>query len=313
MTKIARFLIVVITVFPFVAHDLSAESFGRPGYHNGSLTHADRTRTYRIYIPTMLVAQKPQSVPLVIVLHGGGGNAKNAAHVTGFSQKANTEGFIVVYPNGTSLIGKSIFLTWNSGNCCGYAFENNVDDVGFIKTLIEKLEKQFPIDPKRIYVTGISNGAMMSYRIACELSDRIAAIAPVAGALNVQDCKPTHPVSVVIFHGMHDNHVLYHGGKSLKMADGRERVDKPVSYAVSFWTKNNQCTAIPQTEEKGRTIRELYAGGSSGTEVLLYGIKGGGHSWPGGKKTGYIGADEPVYEISATDLIWEFFKNHPKQ
>jgi len=312
MTKILRFLILILVAFLFVAQHVSSETFGRPGYHDGSLTHAGRTRTYKVYIPTICIVQKQKSVPLVIVLHGGGGNAKNAARVTGFSQKANTQGFIVVYPNGTSWIGRNISLTWNSGNCCGYALENNIDDVGFIKTLIEKLEHELPIDPKRIYATGISNGAMMSYRLACELSDRIAAIGPVAGALNIRDCKPTHPVSVVIIHGKDDKYVLYNGGKSLKMADNHERTDTPVSYAVSFWIKNNQCSGTPQKEEKGRLIKELYAGGLSGTEVLLYTIKGGEHAWPGGKKTGYIGADEPIHEISATNLIWEFFENHPK-
>jgi polyhydroxybutyrate depolymerase len=305
--------IVLIASLLLIAPRLYAESFGRPGYHDGSLTHDGQTRTYMVYIPTIYIVQKPQSVPLVIVLHGGGGNAKEAARVTGFSQKANMEGFIVVYPNGTSLVGKSIFLTWNAGNCCGYALENNIDDVGFIRALIEKLEKELPIDPKRIYATGISNGAMLSYRLGCELSGRIAAIGPVAGALNIPDCKPDHPVSVVIFHGINDEHVRYYGGKSSKMADGRERADKPVSYAVSFWTKHNQCAATPQTEEKGRIIKNLYTGGLSGTEVLLYSIKGEGHTWPGGNKMKHIGADEPVYSVPATDLIWKFFQNHPKQ
>ncbi|OPY75328.1 MAG: Esterase PHB depolymerase [Syntrophorhabdus sp. PtaU1.Bin058] len=312
MKKILRFFTMIIILFLLVARHAPAETYGRPGYHDGSLTHAGMARTYRLYIPTIYVVQKPKSVPLVIVLHGGGGNAKNAARVTGFSQKANTEGFIVAYPDGTSWIGRNIFLTWNSGNCCGYALENNIDDVGFIKALIEKLEKELPIDPKRIYVTGISNGAMMSYRLACELSDKIAAIGPVAGALNVKDCNPAYPVSVVIFHGKFDDHVRYNGGKSLKMADNHDRTDTPVSYAVSFWTKNDQCSATPEREEKGRLVKELYTGGLSGTEVLLYTIMDGGHAWPGGKKLGYIGADEPIYGVSATDLIWEFFKNHPK-
>lgn len=299
-------------LFLFIDRNVSAETYGRPGYHDGSLTHAGITRTYRLYIPTIYVVEKPKSVPLVIVLHGDGGNAKNAARVTGFSQKANTEGFIVVYPNGTGWIGRNIFLTWNSGNCCGYALENNIDDVGFIKALIEKLEHELPVDQKRIYVTGISNGAMMSYRLACELSDKIAAIGPVAGALNVKDCKPAYPVSVVIFHGKFDDHVRYNGGQSLKMADNHDRTDTPVSYAVSFWTKNDQCSGTSEKEEKGRLVKELYTGGLSGTEVLLCTIIDGGHAWPGGKKTGYIGADEPVYGISATDLIWEFFNSHPK-
>ncbi|HOE17168.1 MAG TPA: PHB depolymerase family esterase [Syntrophorhabdaceae bacterium] len=313
MIKNLCLFIVLVFSLLFISPTLYAEDLVTPGYHDGSLTHDGLVRTYKVYIPTLYVVQKPQSVALVIVLHGRGSNAKNAAQITGFSLKANTEGFIVVYPNGTGWIGKELLLSWNSGNCCGYAFGHDVDDVGFIRALIEKLEKKLPIDPKRIYVTGISNGAMMAYRLGCELSDRIAAIGPVSGALNIKDCKPSHPLSVIIFHGMNDDHIFYRGGKSLNMKDGRERVDTPVSYAVSFWVKHNQCSAAPQSEEKGRIIKDLYTGGLSGTEVILNSIKGGGHAWPGGKKMRNIGADDPVHAVPATDMLWEFFKNHPKQ
>jgi len=262
---------------------------------------------------TIHLLSKTKSLPLVIVLHGGGGNARNAAYMTGFSRKSDEEGFIVVYPNGTGKLKRDILLTWNAGNCCGYALENNIDDTGFIDALIERLERQLPINERQIFVTGISNGGMMSYRIGCELSGKIAAIAPVAGALNLEECKPTHPVSVIIFHGTEDKHVLYKGGKPLRQADRNERIDRSVSYAVSFWVGHNKCSVNPKVDENGSIIKEAHGNCENGSDVVLYTIKGEGHTWPGGKKGGYPGADESIGEISATDIMWDFFKNHSKR
>ena len=129
--------------------------------------------------------------------------------MSGMSAKADQDHFIVSYPSGTGRL--SAVPTWNSGNCCGYALENHIDDIGFFRALIEKLERDYAIDRKRIDFTGISNGAMMSYRVACELSDQVAAIAPVEGALNV-DCHPSAPVSVLIFQGTAVRLVPFNGG-----------------------------------------------------------------------------------------------------
>src|SRR4030042_1455717 len=111
-------------------------------------------------------------MPLVIVLHGGGGTAQSTAGMTGMNVKADSSGVIAVYPNGNGRVSDEKLLTWNAGNCCGYALDNNIDDVGFIRELIDKLEKKLAIDKARIYATGISNGGMMSYRLACELADK---------------------------------------------------------------------------------------------------------------------------------------------
>ncbi|MEW6734898.1 MAG: polyhydroxybutyrate depolymerase, partial [Acidobacteriota bacterium] len=227
-----------------------------------------------------------------------------------FSDKADKENFIVVYPSGTGPLEDRL-LTWNAGNCCGYALDNKIDDVGFLRMVIEKMKKDYNVDSKHIYATGLSNGAMMSYRLACELSDKIAAIAPVAGALNLE-CAPFQPVSMIIFHGTADQHVLYEGGKPKKKADPHPRTDNSVAYAVSFWVDHNKCATKPQHIEKGNIVMDTYSGGRNGSEVVLYTIKGGGHAWPGGKK--YLPwADDPTQEISATDLMWEFFLRHPKQ
>ena len=189
--------------------------------------------------------------------------------------------------------------------------DRNVDDVGFIRALIDELVKTRAIDPKRVYVTGMSNGGMMTYRLGCELSDEIAAIAPVAGALNVENCQPSSPVSVIIFHGTADEHVLYNGGEPIRKVDRHSRVDKSVAYAVSFWVQHDSCSSTPKRSEKGNIRTDIYDGGKDGAEVVLYTVNGGGHAWPGGQA--YLLGTEPTKEISATDLMWDFFVRHPKK
>ncbi len=289
---------------------LAGKATAQGGAREGeeSLQVAGRERTFLVHVPPQYDGVKP--LPLVIVLHGGAGNGSGAAQITGFSLKADQEGFVVVYPNGAGRFHNRWF-TWNSGNCCGYAMDHNVDDVGFIRALIDRLEKDLKIDPKRIYATGLSNGGMMSYRLGCELSDRLAAVAPVAGALNDAICRPAEPVSVIIFHGTADPQVPYNGGEGPRRIDPHPRVDKPVSYAVSFWVNQDSCSTRPARKEKGHVVEEKYSGGRNGSEVVLCTIKGEGHTWPGGKKWAFW-ADEPTREISATDVMWDFFAAHPK-
>jgi polyhydroxybutyrate depolymerase len=285
-------------------------SVKKPGDYGETITSGGRTRNYLLHVPPSYDGKS--GMALVIVMHGGTGNAKSMAEVSGMSAKADKAGFIAVYPNGTGLISDEKILTWNAGNCCGYALENNVDDVNFIRDLIAGLEKELAIDAARVYATGISNGGMMSYRLACELSEKIAAIAPVAGAMGTADCSPVNPVSLIIFHGTADEHVLYEGGAPVKSIDTHPRVDKPVSYAVDFWVKYDGCSPAASNSTSGHIVKSAYSGGKNNTEVVLYTITGGKHAWPGGK-VAWIGGDVPTREISATDLIWEFFSRHPKQ
>lgn len=286
---------------------ITVDSASHPAGDSASHPAGDqRTRTYRVHIPP---APGHTPLPLVIVLHGGGGNDDNAARMTGMSAKADRENFIVVYPDGSGRLGDKL-LTWNSGNCCGYAAENNIDDVGFIRALIGKLQTQYPIDAQRIYVTGMSNGAMMAHRLACEASDLIAAIGPVAGALNVE-CQPARPVAVIAFNGMQDKHVLFQGGAPQKSLDSRPRVDTSVADTISFWVKHNRCQSTPLHTEKGNILRDEYGGCAGDASVVLYTIKDGGHAWPGGQRGSLFG-DGPTQEISATDLMWEFFKQHAR-
>ena len=281
----------------------------KPGDHIQTTEVGSLTRSYIVHVPPAYDGKKP--LPLVFVIHGGGGNTEGTPKLTGMSEKADKEGFIAVYPYGTGWL-KDRLLTWNTGNCCGYAMNNNVDDVSFFRAMLDNLEKTYAIDSKRIYATGISNGAMMSYRLACEFSDKFAAIAPVAGAMNIDDPKPTSPISVIIFHGTDDEHVLYQGGKPKKHVDRHERIDKPVSYAVSFWTKHDGCAEKPKREENETFVKETYGNGKDGTEIVLYAVKKGGHAWFG-KYMGWPWEGKEIKGISCTDLIWEFFKTHPKR
>ena len=279
------------------------------GVNEGSIIVDGIKRTYLIHLPPQY--REGSSLPLVFVLHGGGGTARNAVRMSNMNPKADKEGFIVVYPNGTGKL-KDKLLTWNAGVCCGYSIENNIDDVKFFRLLIRKLKDQYNIDPKRIYVTGLSNGAMMSYVLACELSEEIAAIAPVAGSLYQGLKKPHRPVSVIIFNDTIDKHVPFDGGFGSESVVSVDHT--PVSYAVEFWLENNVCSTIPKKESFRNAVKTSYDNCRGDSAVVLYLTTGGGHSWPGGREGILYGnVDSPVQDISATDLMWEFFKNHTKE
>jgi polyhydroxybutyrate depolymerase len=275
--------------------------------HPGTLDSAGRTRTYFVHTPPGYDGS--EKLPLVMVLHGGGGNAENAEKMSGMSDKADEANFLVVYPDGTGGLADH-FHTWNSGNCCGYALKNDVDDVAFLGALIDKLEYEYAVDPQRVFVTGMSNGGMMTYRMGCAAADKIAAIAPVAGSLDVE-CNPSQPVSVIAFHGTADENVPYDGGAGKKQIDG-PRDDKPVSYAMGFWVKRDSCNATPQKSEKGTLRTDSYSGCAAGTEVVLNTIVGQGHAWPGSPHLRGI-ADKPDPTVPATNMMWDFFKAHPKK
>jgi polyhydroxybutyrate depolymerase len=284
------------------------------GTQEFALQGGDLKRTYLLHVPPQYDGTKP--LPLVMVFHGGAGTAKNAEQHYHWSEKADQEGVIVVYPNGTGM-----FQTWNAVHGCGSAFNNHIDDVGFVKAMLKDLDAKVKIDPKRIYATGISNGAFLSYRLAAEMSETFAAIAPVAGAIGGKENanakekripEPANPVSVIIFHGKADMNVLYDGGQTKKGLE-KDRIDLSVADAVAFWTKVNGCSGTPKKEESadGKVITESYSGDKG--DVTLYTIVKGGHSWPGGKATKLKVLDAPASEISATDLSWDFFKAHPKK
>jgi polyhydroxybutyrate depolymerase len=265
-------------------------------------------RSYLVHVPSDRLKEGSRW-PLVVLLHGGGGNARQGMMSSGMNEVADRNRFLVAYPNGTGR-SEDILLTWNSGNCCGYAMSHDVDDVQFVRAMVEKIGRDFAIDRKRIYATGMSNGGMMTYRLGCEASDLFAAIAPVAGALNI-DCSPSHAVAVLIFHGTADEHVPYEGGTGASALE--ERVDKPVSYATRLWQTSNGCTRASSPKRKGDITRQTWSGCRDGADVALVTIHGGGHAWPGGATPRRRMADAPTQEISASEEMWQFFAAHPRK
>ena len=272
------------------------------------LTFDDMERTYILHVPDSYDGSQP--VPLVLDFHGGGGNASTQMRTSEFSALADEKGFIVAYPNGTGRHEDKL-LTWNGGTCCAYAVEHQIDDVGFIRAVIADIGGQYRIDPKRIYATGLSNGAIFSYRLACDASEIFAAIAPVAGTLNYIRCAPTQPVSVIHFHGTEDSHVGYNGGSG---PDSLVDVPfKSVKESIDFWLSADHCDTTPQTETFSDIQHDTYSNCANGTAIELYTIIGGKHAWPGGGGPAWPGGDEPTQSISATKLMWEFFAAHPKK
>ncbi|MFU8829343.1 MAG: alpha/beta hydrolase family esterase [Phycisphaerales bacterium] len=285
-----------------------AEPLG-PGQHTRELELDGRDRSYIVHLPASYDAESP--TPVVLAFHGAGMNADLMIPFSGLSDAAEKHGFIVVYPNG---VGVGPMLTFNAGGFVGRRSGNWADDVAFTSALLDDLAGVASVDPRRIFATGMSNGGMMVYRLGVELADRIAAIAPVAGTLAIADPEPTRPVPVMHFHGRADTIVPWDGPsrRTPQLVDFRS-----VKQSVAFWVAHNGCvpepeiTDIPVTEEDGTSVRRLlYRAGDTGAEVILYEIRGGGHTWPGVRTMpNFIG--RTTTQISANDLMWDFFQRHP--
>jgi polyhydroxybutyrate depolymerase len=278
----------------------------------GTLETGGYLRTYQLHIPPKLDPLKP--LPLVFAFHGGGGTGLQMERFSGFSELSDKEGFIVCYPDGVQ-------RNWFDGRVVddSKAHRDKIDDAGFIDALIDVIAKKRPIDQKRIYATGISNGGFFSHYLGAKLSKRFAAIAPVVGGMApivAVDFKPEQPVSVLILQGTKDPMVPFDGGP-LKYNRG-ELVSTRTT--VRKWVEHNGCKDavdedLPDKDpEDGTKVKRVtYAGGRNGTEVVLYAIEGGGHTWPGGTQYLPQWMIGPVCkDIDATQVIWDFFAKHPK-
>jgi polyhydroxybutyrate depolymerase len=260
-------------------------------------------RSYRLYRPASLGRLSP--VPLVIVLHGGFGSGAQAERSYGWDALAEQQGFVVAYPDG-------INHSWNAGGiCCGPALHHAVDDLGYLTRLIGIVSVAENIDPRRIYLAGISNGAAMAYRYACQGSYPIAAIGAVAGSFSFA-CPRPQPVSLMAIHGLNDQHVPMAGGQGGKGVTHGAWV--PVDQTVQAFRSADSCEA-PVLHQDG-PLQTAQARCAQGREVQLITIAGAGHQWPGASpKTGWLerllGADPPSTALDATAALWRFFMGHP--
>ncbi len=257
-----------------------------------TLTVKGMERTYFLHVPSGLNDQ--QSVPLVFVFHGFQESSDFARTYSGLDNIASANGFAVVYPEGS---GDSSARSWNAGGCCGYAKQNNVDESAFVRAIIQDVGMIVKIDPKRVYAAGFSNGALLSYRLACEMSDTFAAVAPVAGVLVNSPCEPSQPVSLIDVHGMTDTVVPFDGGG---FNPGTGQPFPPVQESVATWTKLDGCTGAAKVEHNGLVTRTAYELCAPGTAVELYTVSGIGHNWPS------------PYVVPISQIIWDFFAAHPK-
>ncbi len=258
-------------------------------------------RTYLLHLPTDY--QESDKSPLVIAMHGGFGSAANLQNQSQLSQKADQENFIVVYPEGVRA-GLFNIRTWNAGWCCGKASESDVDDVGFINALMDTLIEKYAIDEDRIYATGMSNGGFMSFRLACELSDRIAAIAPVAASMSMVECTPTEKLPVIQFHSYLDASVPPQGGIGSGPSD---HYNPPLDSVLNFWADIDSCSNVNDTIVNSNQYTHIaWTGCSCNYRIEHYISKDGGHSWPGGMATPL---GDPVSDfVNASDLMWSFFE-----
>ncbi|GAA5164477.1 alpha/beta hydrolase family esterase [Viridibacterium curvum] len=276
-----------------------------PGDYSLKLEHAGQQRQYRLHIPASYKGDKV--TPLVLAFHGGGGNMDIQAddRYYGLVAKSEQAGFIIAFPNGYSRLGGKL-ATWNAGHCCGAARDKDSDDVGFVRELLARLQAGLSIDERRIFATGISNGAMMSYRLACEMSGTFRAIAAVAGTDNTRSCTPDKAVSILHIHARDDELELFDGGAGRKSDKVTPFVAVPDSMAK--WARLDGCRPVPERIfETPGAYCEAYSGCRDGSAVKLCVTDSGGHSWPGGQKP-RGGADKPPSTaIRATDVIWQFF------
>jgi polyhydroxybutyrate depolymerase len=266
----------------------------------GSIRHGGTVRDYRLYIPA-IYTRTTEPVPLLFNLHGYTSNNSQQEAYGDFRTIADTANFLVVHPNGTlDVFG---IRHWNTFGPRG----SGVDDVAFISALIDSLALRYRIDPDRIYSTGMSNGGFMSYELACQLSNRIAAVGSVTGSMiasRLNTCAPGRPVPVIEIHGTADNTVPYDGGTGLNFVS--------IPTLLAHWVQVNGCnptpavTAVPNTNTTdGSTAeRQVWSGGRNGSVVEHYRIIGGGHTWPGSTfNTGVTNRD-----INASREVWRFLR-----
>ncbi|WP_233209334.1 PHB depolymerase family esterase [Mycobacterium sp. ENV421] len=273
------------------------------GQSTHSLAVNGLTRSFHIYRPDGLSGP----APLVVMLHGGYGDGAQAERAYHWDAEADAGHFLVAYPDGLN-------RAWNAGSCCGRAARTGVDDVTFLNTMVDAIEQQIPIDTTRVYATGMSNGAMMALRLACQ-SDLFAAIAPVAGTL-LADCSDPSPTSVLQIHGTADDRVPYGGGPGkARTASGAPTVDGPSVESVNAdWRTIDGCAPPVSSQSEGVTTQR--ADCPEGRTVELITVAGAGHQWPGGIANPVVdeiaGLPPPSTALDATDTIWQFFRQHPR-
>jgi polyhydroxybutyrate depolymerase len=266
---------------------------------NASITHDGIERDYILYVPE--IYDGSTAAPLVLNFHGFGSSASQQMFYGDFRDIADTEGFLLVHPEGTTFIGNQF---WNVGFP---GLSSNIDDVGFTEALIDELATLYAIDLDRVYATGMSNGGFMSFLLACQLSEKIAAVASVTGSMTqdtFDDCNAQHPTPVLQIHGTEDDVVLYN----------ENNLSLPIPDVISYWVDHNNCETTPTTTtlpdvdvSDGSTLEHsVYEDGDNGVTTEHMKVIGGGHTWPGS----VLNTAGTNQDIDASMEIWLFFSRY---
>lgn len=292
----------------------TAGAYSAGDYHE-ALVIDGRDRTYHFRVPQGYSLSS--RYPLVAVFHGGGGSGQKVASQTDFPEKADKEGFIAVFPDG-------IKHNWNDGRDTTDAYKQGVDDIKFVRAMIEILKTKLPIDSRKIYAAGVSNGGIFSERLGCEMADVFAAIGPVVGPIAtnlVPRCNPSAPISVVGIQGVADPAIPIGGGEQGGFGGlGDGGFVESADATMRLWAQKNGCPATPaisdlqpKVSDGTRVKKYAYAPCRGGAEVHYYIVEGMGHGWPPKRPQAPRLAGPTSQNINATDVIWEFFAAHPKQ
>lgn len=283
----------------------------RPGTRELTLTAAGEQRSYLLHVPPARPRRLGRAVayPLLVVLHGSGADGQTVRRMSGLDSAADDRRFLVAYPNGTT--GRlGLQSDWNAGECCGPARDRQVDDVAFVRSLIEQVALRMPVDRDRVFVAGFSDGARMAYRIGCELSDRVAAVAVVSGSLTYAHCRIRRPVPLVAFHGTADDQVAYDDSAHAAPARPVVAAASMLPSSVRFWAASNDCRSVSLARQSPHVTRATFGGCAA--DVMLFTIEDGQHAWPGGRPDGDAG-DMPTAELSASREMVRFFFRHPRR
>lgn len=265
-----------------------------PGDLDRSVSVNGQDRSYVLHIPPGVAELAP--VPVVIIFHDATHTVSQMRSMTDFDDLADQNGIVLIYPRGVG-------TAWNGGGCCSIPVKDNVDDVKFVQQILSDLEPMITVDTNRIYAAGSGNGAIMAYRLACEMSGTLAGIAAVGGPLFYDQCQPENAVAVLHVHGLDDPIVPYVGGESI---EGGLPTFPPVEQGISQWAQWNGCSESPDVNTSGSVTHTVYSGCQANTAVELYTIEGLEHAWPVPSGTGEA-------SFPATQTIWDFFVAHTRQ
>ena len=306
LASLSAVLMLGLTACPFSAAQKSSPR---------SLTFGGLERSYRVFVPEDYTAESP--VPLVLVLHGGGGGGTRLAEALGFDDSASAHHYIAAYPEG---VGKE----WNDGR--GVRFRSDqagaaIDDVGFLVAVVHAIEGEFAIDSTRVYVTGVSNGAMMTHRLILEAPDIFAAAAPVIGALAkplLDEAPSAQPIPILMINGTDDRAVPFEGGYVFNNEDFGELAS--VAETDAFWRAANACedsptvTELPDLDTSDGSTVSLQSYSCTNAPVEQYIVEGGGHRWPAESESSLsLGRRGQNHDFSATEVIWTFFSQYSRE